>query len=542
MLNKFAIKGNKKMNLSSSLSASYWQSFEVKKSDTDFLLTYLFECETPSKTSELVEALVAERIRFEEKAILEKRKGSGKIYLPKEHYQVGEELAFPALEWQKGKVLSVREGKNPEIEEFDVMTVAMDDGSEHLFAVGVEDHALNMSGDVGDGDGEVDLTAVVEEFGDALGSKLAAALDAGDDLVSIANHWFPRALLVDVNIGHLNLAEAILDMAEGEPLETSTLMKDIDFPEGDNPSLTEFSLNFALKEDPRFDEVGSTGTVLWCLERLEPKDVRNVPAMLEYEPVDLDRSVLSDEMLALEAKLDDELSKISIEADAPKKATVSLLYPHWRLGTFPISERLRSFFPSAYESPRIRFTLVDGESGERMPAWVVKDNRYVYGLKDWYKEKGLIPGSLIDIRQGKAAGEVIIQAQTHRSKRDWVRTVMAGSDGGLVFATLKQVINAKFDDRMILAVPDAEAQDKAWEITQKSNKQFGTLVRSVMKELQKLNPQGHIHAQELYSAINLLKRCPPAPLFSLLATSPWAEHVGDLYFHLNDEAISKEEA
>ena len=529
------------MNLPSSLSASYWQSFEVKKSDADFLLTYLFERETPSKIRELVEALVAERIRFEEEVILEKRKGSGKVYLPKEHYQAGEELAFPALGWQKGKVLSVREGKNPETEEFDVMTVEMDGGSEHLFAMGVGDHALNESGDIGEGDGEVDLTAVMEEFGDALGDKLATALDAGDDLVSIANHWFPRALLVDVNIGHLNLAEAILDMAEGEPLETSVLMKDIDFPEGDNLSLTEFSLNFALKEDSRFDEVGSTGTILWCLERLEPEDVRNVPEMLRYEPVDLDRSVLSDEMLALEAKLDDELSKISIDGDAVKKATVSLLYPHWRLGTFPISERLRSFFPSAYESPRIRFTLVDGESGERMPAWVVKDNRYVYGLKEWYKEKGLIPGSLIDIRHGKAVGEVIIQAKTHRSKRDWVRTVMAGSDGGLVFATLKQVINAKFDDRMILAVPDAEAQDKAWEITQKSNKQFETLVRNVMEELKKLNPQGHVHAQELYSAINLLKRCPPAPLFCSLSTSSWAEHVGDLYFNLNDEATSKEE-
>ncbi|MCP4138968.1 MAG: hypothetical protein GY755_01540 [Chloroflexi bacterium] len=529
------------MNLPSSLSASYWQSFEVKKSDADFLLTYLFERETPSETSELVEALIAERIRFEEEAILEKRKGSGEVFLPKEKYQAGDELAFPALGWQKGKVLSVREGKNPENDAFDVMTVEMEGGDEHLFAMGVENHALNESGDVGEGSGDVELEAIMDEYGDALVNKLATALEAGDELVSIANHWFPRALLVDVNVGHLNLAEAILDMAEGEPLETSVLMKDIDFPEGDNPSLTEFSLNFALKEDSRFDEVGATGAVLWCLERLEPEEVRNVPKMLQYDPVDLDRSTLSDEMLALEAKLDDELSKITVDADTSKKATISLLYPHWRLGTFPISERLRSFFPSAYESPRIRFTLIDGDGGERMPAWVVKDNRYVYGLKEWYKEKGLIPGSLIDIRHGKAAGEVIIQAQTHRSKRDWVRTVMAGSDGGLVFATLKQVINAKFEDRMILAVPDAEAQDKAWELTQKSNKQFETLVRSVMEELKKLNPQGHIHAQELYSAINLLKRCPPAPLFSLLATSPWAEHVGDLYFHLNDELTSKEE-
>lgn len=528
------------MNAPSILPAKYWQSLEINKRDTDFLLSHLFEHEAPLATKDLISALVAERVRFEQEEILEKRKGSGKIYLPKERYQVGDELAFPALSWEKGKVASVRAGKNPEIENFDVMTLVMEDKSEHLFAMGVDEHVLNEESKVGDGDGQVDLDEVISLFGTALEEKLATALRAGDELVGIARHWFPRALLVDVNIGHLNLAEAILDMAEGEPLEPSILMKDIELPEGDNPSLTEFSLNYALQEDPRFDEVGSTGKVLWCLERLEPEEVRNLPDMLRYTSMDLDRATLSDEMLALESKLDDELSEISIDGAAPKSATISLLYPHWRLGTLPISERVRSFFPSAYESSRIRFTLVDGKSGEKMPAWVVKDNRYVYGLKEWYEEKDLIPGSLIEIHHGKTPGEVIIKAQTHRSKRDWVRTVIAGSDGGLVFATLKQVIKANFDERMVLAVPDSDALDNAWQLAQESNQGFEALVRKVMRELTKLNPQGHVHAQELYSALNLLKRCPPAPLFSLLATRSWAEHVGDLYFHLEDETVVEE--
>ena len=528
------------MNHPSFLPADYWQSLEITKRDTDFLLTYLFELETPLKTEALVEALIGERVRYEREAVLEKRKGSGKVYRPKERYAAGDELVFSALGWKKGKVSASREGKNPEIESFEVMTVQMEDGDEALFAMGLEDHALNADSHLEEGDDEVDTAAVMEEFGDELSEKLLAALRAGDELVGIADSWFPSSLLVDVNLGHLNLAEAVLDMAEGEPLETAVLMKDIDMPAGDNPALTEFSLNYALQADPRFDEVGSTGKILWCLERLEPDAVREVPEMLQYTPVDLDRSTLLPEMLTLEAKLDDELSKISIDGDVPAQVTVSLLYPHWRLGTFPISERVRSFFPSAYESARIRFTLVDGDTGERMPAWVVKDYRYVYGLREWYEEKGLLPGSLIDLRHGKQPGEVIIQAQTHRSKRDWVRTVIAGTDGGLVFATLKHVINAKFDDRMILAIPDVEALDHAWKVAQESNKQFETLVKEVMQELTKLNPQGHVHAQELYSAVNLLKRCPPAPLFSLLATRPWAEHVGDLYFHLNTQATEEE--
>lgn len=529
------------MNAPSSLASQYWQTLEITSADTEFLLNYLFELETPRAINALVEAFIAERVRVEQEKALQKRKGSGKIYLPAETYAIGDELSFAALGWEKGKVTNIRPGQNPSKEEFDVMTVQMEDGEERLFAMGLADHALNAEDTDADVDSEIDLLAVMEEHGNALETKLATALQKGDDLVSIAGHWFPRALLVDVNVGHLNLAEAILDMAEGAPLETATLMKDIDFPQGDNPNLTEFSLNYALQEDPRFDEVGSTGKILWCLERLEPEAVREVPAMLRYEPVDLDRTTLDDDMLALEARLDDELSRIVFEGDAPKKATISLLYPHWRLGTFPISERIRSFFPSAYESSRIRFTLVDGETGERMPGWVVRNNHYVYGLKEWYEEKELLPGSLIDIHQGKVPGEVVIQAQSHRSKRDWVRTVIAGTDGGLVFATLKQVIKANFDERMVLAIPDTGALDNAWKITSESNKRFETLVREVMEELTKLNPQGHVHAQELYAAVNLLKRCPPAPLFSLLATSTWVSHVGDLHFRIIEKSTETEE-
>lgn len=523
------------MNAPSSPPDSYWQSLNIKQNDSEFLLSYLFELETPLSTKDMVTALIAERVRSEQEATLKKRKGSGKLFVPNETYAVGDELSFPALGWEKGKVTAVREGQNPAVDKFGVMTVEMETADERFFAMGLEEHDLNDAGDTTDSDGQVDLGEVYHQHGDVLAEKLATALRAGDDIVSIADHWFPRALLVDVNIGHLNLAEAILDMAEGKPLETSALMKDIELPQGDNPSLTEFSLNYALQEDPRFDEVGSTGKVLWCLERLEPQAVREVPQMLRYVSVELDRSTLSPEMLALEARLDDELSKISFDGKAPKTATISLLYPHWRLGTFPISERIHSFFPSAYESSRIRFTLVDGKTGQKIPAWVVKNNRYVYGLKEWYEEKGLQPGSLIDICPGKELGEVIIEAQSHRSKRDWVRTAIVGSDGGLVFATLKQIIDANFDERMVLAIPDPEALDNAWVLAQASNQRFETLVRKVMQELVKLNPQRHVHAQELYSAVNLLKRCPPAPLFSILATRSWAKHVGDLYFQVEED-------
>ena len=140
-------------------------------------------------------------------------------------------------------------------------------------------------------------------MGTAIEKKLEEAFAEDDGLVRIAGRWFPHALLVDVNQGHLNLAEAVLDMAGGEPLPTLSLLKDVELPEGVNPKLAEFSLNLALQEDGRFDEVGPAGEVLWCLQRLEPENVREVPRFLRYSPIEHDRALLTDEMVALEAQV-----------------------------------------------------------------------------------------------------------------------------------------------------------------------------------------------------------------------------------------------
>jgi len=113
-----------------------------------------------------------------------------------------------------------------------------------------------------------------------------------------------------------------------------------------------------------------------------------------------------------------------------------------------------------------------------------------------------------------------------------VRTVIVGADGGIVLAMLKQSISAEFNDRMVFAIPSLEAVDQLW--TQGQKRSFEQLVVSMIRELSKLTPQGHVHAQELYSAVNIVKRVPPAPLFALLASTPEIAHVGDLHFRLSE--------
>lgn len=515
------------------LPNEYWLSVQATPQDVENLHTFLFERETPLTVRDLASEFVEARIRAERKAAEGKHKAAGKSFLPKEKYEIGDELVFPALDWKRGKVTHVRVGMNPSVNDFDVLSVELEDQSERLFAARLDSHLLNDAPVVTPESDEVSSAAILQEHGDGIEKKLEAAFKADEGLVKIAGRWFPRALLIDINQGQLNLAEAVLDMSAGEPLLTEALMKDIELPAGVNPKLAEFSLNYALQDDDRFDEVGPAGQVLWCLRRLEPDFVREVPTSLRYFDIEHDRASLSPAMKSLESQLDDELTP-SEELDPREEIsaiTISLIYPHLRAGTLPMSARARKLFPTAYESPRVRFTLVDGRTAQRIPAWVVLEHGYVFGLREWYKSHQLIPGSLVQVRKGKSPGEVIVEVKSQRSSKDWVRTVMVGTDGGFVFAMLKQSITAEFNDRMAIHVPDFKTLDPVWE----KKRSFEDLVVLVMRELTKSNPQGHVHAQELYAAVNLVRRAPPAPLFALLATNPVFKHVGDLHFRLDTE-------
>ncbi len=516
-----------------SLPNEYWSTTQITPQDVENLHTFLFERETPLTARELSLEFVEARLKAERAAAETKQKAGGKSFLPKEKYQIGDELVFPAFEWNRGKVVALRAGVNPDVSDFDVLTVAMDDRTEHMFAANLESHFLNQPSISEPEADDMNSAFILQEHGDLIERKLEAAFSADDGLVQIAGRWFPRALLIDINQGQLNLAEAVLDMSGGEPLPAEALTKDIELPAGVNPKLAEFSLNYALQSDDRFDEVGPAGQVLWCLYRLEPDYVREIPPPLVYTEIEHNRDDLDDAMKNLEAQLDDELTPTQ-ELDSRGQVssiTISLIYPHLRAGTLPISARARKLFPTAYESPRVRFTLVDGKTKQRIPAWAVLKSGYVYGLREWYKSHQLIPGSLVQVRRGEKPGEVIVEVKSQRSSKDWVRTVMVGKDGGFVFAMLKQSITAEFNDRMAIHVPDFKSLDPVWE----KKRPFEDLVLLVMRELTKSNPQGHVHAQELYAAVNLVRRVPPAPLFALLATSPAFKHVGDLHFRLDEE-------
>lgn len=512
---------------------AYWgEQLTITPDDLQYLSTVLVEREIPLGADELARALIEYRFR-QECAALERAVAKGTIYRPKGRYEVGQTVVFPALDYQVGTVTAIRPGNNPEYGPFRVIQVDFGNGKKREFAAELTvDHMLNSeAGLVPIGEQlSASLEQLVERYGAQVARVLEQHLQSDGRFVRLAGKWFRRDLLVEIHAGHLNLAEAILDLAHGGPLPTEVLLKDLELPEEITPQLRIFSLNYALQEDDRFDEVGPVGQVLWYLRRLEPQAVLTTPLALVYTPIPYDPRLLTTEMLALEQKLDDEWSDLEPPLEVSEPVEVVLTYPHWRSGTLPLSSRLSKIFPTG-RTQRIHFTFVDADTGEEMTGWVVRQGRYVYGLEEWYRRYAVPVGAYLDVMRGEQPGKVLIRRRARRPRREWVQVARA-VDGKLLFEMRMMSITCEYDELIAIQEENAQAIDQVRERVRARHLSLGQLLGEVFPELAKLNPQGKVHAATLYSALNFAIRTPPGPLLAELAATGTYVPVGDNYWVL----------
>jgi hypothetical protein len=335
-------------------------------------------------------------------------------------------------------------------------------------------------------------------------------------------------------VGHLNLAEAVLDMMGGGPLPTEHILDQIGGLGDTSVELQTFSMNYALNADARFDEVGPAGQVLWYLAQLEPQEVRQTPAMLRYLPIEYDHSLLARDMVALEAEIGDELSPDPVDSTAETEAKVTLIYPHRRLGTLPLNESMRHIFPTARRTPRIWITLVDGQDGEEYTGWVVHNERYIVGLNKFYRKHRLPIGSYVTAQQGEEPDKVVINFAAYRPRSEWIRLIVP-QQGQINFENSKRAIGAEYDELMILGADDLQAVDDLFQTTQQQKKSLTSILRAIIPPLGRLTPQGTVHAKTLYSAVNVMRRCPPGPIFATLIANPDFQNLGGQYWKLSGE-------
>ena len=518
------------MSFRSSQNALYWTAnFQLTADDIEFLQDFVQTRERPVVENDLVHALVEARFHREDQRI-RRELARGKVYQPKDAYAIGQEIVFPAMDFSVGTVTTTRPGKNPEHGDFDVITLSFDGGKQSFYASNLKSvHKLNRNvGDDGLTQEDIILPEeIAERYGREIRQRMHEQLLAapGKRFVNLGRYWALSSMLADIHVGILNIAEAAIDV-RGAPLATIDILPQLDLPKEIPPALAAFSVDLAMSRDERFVDVGIEGRD-WYLERLLPEETLSIPRRLQHQPESYDRSVLNVPLLQLEWELDDEWSEggaTSVSIAKMPRVEVILLYPHRRSGTLPLTERTSSFF-QAREGKHSMFTFVDGRWGKRFPGWVVPEGRYICGLTQWYEEHGLPVGGLVVVERTNDPMEVVVDLRPHRLKREWVR--VARVEGAqLRFSMQKQAVSVDYDDTMVVAEADPHAIDELRRRLYKQTPAIETLVNEIAPQLMGLSTQGTVHIKTIYSAVNMLRRTAPGPVFAAMIANPRFQAVG----------------
>ncbi len=521
-------------------TASFWRDqFRVSDEDLDFVHELILDAESPMTTSQLALRLIQEYQR-RETARMESELKKGAVYQPKNPYAVGETLIFPAMDFLVGEVLETRAGQNPEHGAFDVIMVGFDDtGETREFAANLQTgHRLNGTNGQATGDEEALLSAeeIHSLYQEEIEESLLFVLREGDrneDFVAIDDYWLLADMLAEVHVGHLNIAEALLEM-QNRPMSPEELLPELDLQSEDvSLPMQVISVNHALGNDERFDQIGSGGGPLWFLARLEPPEAQTIPPLLQPKIGRYNRAILSVELLQMEWELDDEWGEGG--ASTPVSSVVpsisfTLTFPHWLYGTLPLSSRTRALFPHSAQE-RSMVTVVDGRWGNRYTAWVVHNGRYVCGLKDWMVAHNLPVSAQITLERTEGQDEVIIDYRPRRMRREWSRIAKVDAEQLSFGLEMNKVqISCEYDENLIVSCDDREGLEAFNAGLEGNDDALEQIVAMLVPEIAKLNPQGTAHVKTIYSAVNMFWRCPPGPIFYTLLSNPRFQDVGDGFF------------
>lgn len=510
--------------------AEYWgKQFSLKDSDIEQLYNHFLEVEKPQTIEELTATLIHNRVDEEIRSI--KRAAQGhKIYQPQNEYAVGDKLLFPAMGFKRGVVSAVRPGFNPDEGSFNVIAVDIDSKTREFATNYTSDHALNNDNETEILDiFELDGDELYAQYGKTVAQKLAQHLAKHSDFIELGSLWFVESLLVEIDTGHLHLSEAILEMNEGGPLATEEFLPHLDLDPAIKLEVQRFSLNNALIKDSRFDNVAPEGEFSWFLHRLEPQEVLSTPARLVYEPEPLNRELLGPLLLQLEQELDDEWSNLKTRAQSPgEPVQVILTFPHRWAGTLPLNASLRSLFDSGSAAHR-RIVFIDDETGEEIIGWLVPENKYIFGFKDWYETNMIPVGGYLHLSRSSEPGVFNIGFDRRRPQREWVRLATV-ADNKLRFELKRRSVGCGYDDLLIVGTEVLTAIDAHWRRVEASNRSLPSIIAEVFPSLAALSTQDTVHAKTIYSAVNMLRRVPPGPIFEVLVRHPAFKTVGDHYW------------
>ena len=543
---------------------TFWRDeYQVSEVDLDLIAGLVLDTGTPQRVDTMASSIILRRL-CQEKKIVTQQASQGQVYRPSDSYEAGQQLVFSALDFVVGRVVDVRPGHNPKYGAFDVIRVALEpspletgtaggaQAAEREFAASYDHpHPLNRPVEelLSGGGGEMSEAEVVKRFEHYVASKLEAALEAHKDFVWFNSSWFLAALLPEIHIGYLNLAEAVIYEA-GHPLAAREMLGELDLETTSSVDAQLFALNHALGEDERFDNVSLAEEPVWYLRALQPEAAFHTPAVLKEAFRAVGGEYLGLTMLDMIDELGDELDDVETMMTREMSGIHFVVnFPHLYAGSMPATlQFLRAHVlrthPEVRTLPpvsgrRFPMTMIDARTEQRFEVWALPKEHYVCGLGDWYASAGMCVGGQVSIRATDEPLTFSISMTPTRSRRsEWVRSASA-VEGRLVLQMQRTTIAVRCDRNVFVDVSDREAIAHLMAQTEEAQVPLRTLVRAAFEELAKLSSGGVVHAKSIYSIINLMRRTGAVSVFAELTRNACFDPVGDGFWAYDPDLKGK---
>jgi hypothetical protein len=494
---------------------AFWQKeWKVSSEDIEYLYSSFLEDETPRSPEELALRVMSRRCQVEEQQ-LAREMDQGPLYRPQDKHEVGQRLVFPSLDRAIAEVASVRPGHNPQYGSFEVIGVQFEGQSaicEFASSFSLPHRLNDVESFAKQEEASLSLEQIFALQGQAVQAKLDAALAADAEFARLGKNWFLRSLMPEVGVGHLNIAEAMIDMAQ-RPLSTAELLHEVDLKSTLGEEVNRAALESALAQDGRFDAMGEEAERHWFLISLEPPAVAATPLRLQQAYPRPTAPLLLAELAEIAQEIGDELDgKLGKPEEQPDRASFILNYPHSLEGTVPLTPEIRRLLP---DGGGFLYPITFKEGNLLMPGWVLEKRGYAWGLGEWYRKQELPLGTTISLTRTENPAVLAVSYDKSPRKGEWVREARA-AEGKLTFEMQKRAYTCRYDRYLLLHVAEQKPLDELAEKFAAENKTLDSLILEIAPELIKLSSQGVFQAKTLYAAINLVRRCGALPIFAEL--------------------------
>ena len=116
-------------------------------------------------------------------------------------------------------------------------------------------------------------------------------------------------------------------------------------------------------------------------------------------------------------------------------------------------------------------------------------------------------------------------------RREWSRIAKVDAGSRRFDLEMNKVqISCEYDEHLIVSSEDREGLEAFNAGFERNEATLEQIVEMVVPEITKLNPQGTAHVKTIYSAVNMLWRCPPGPIFYTVISNPRFQDAGDGFF------------